>query len=58
MKKMLISVLVTSLMFVVGSGTVSAQDGFKVIPVELLTCTYRDRKDSDDLDDFVDKSSC
>ncbi len=56
MKKILISTVVTSLVFLVGSGTVSAQDdGMLVIPVELFTCTYNSRQDPDDLDKVIDK---
>jgi len=56
MKKILISTLVSSLVFLVGSGSVSAQDdGMLVIPVELYTCTYNDRKGPDDLDRVVAK---
>ena len=57
MKKISISTLVTSLVFLVGSGTVFAQDdGMLVIPVELFACTYNDRrKGPDDLDRVVDK---
>ncbi len=56
MKKILISALFTSVVFLAGSGSVSAQDdGMLVIPVELFTCTYNDRKGPDDLDRVVDK---
>lgn len=54
MKRMLISALVTSVMLVIGTGPVSAQDdGMKVIPVEMFTCKYKERKDADDLENFV-----
>ena len=56
MKKILISTLVTCLVFLTGSGTVSAQDdGMLVIPVELFACTYNDRQGPDDLDKVIAK---
>ena len=56
MKKLLISTIVTCLIFFAGSGAVSAQDdGMLVIPVELFTCTYNNRQDPDDLDKVIDK---
>lgn len=56
MKKMLISTLVSSVVFLAGSVTVSAQDdGILVIPVELFTCTYNSRQGPDDLDDVIDR---
>lgn len=54
MKKILLSTLVAGLVFLTGSGSVSAQDdGFLIVPVELYTCTYNDRKGPDDLDRVV-----
>lgn len=56
MKKILISTVVASLVFLAGSGAASAQDdGMLVIPVELFTCTYNNRQDPDDLDRVIDK---
>jgi hypothetical protein len=56
MKKTIFSSFITSLVLLAGSGTVSAQDdGMLVIPVELFSCSYKDRKGSDDLDKVIDK---
>jgi len=56
MKKILISTFFTSLVVLAGSGAVSAQDdGMLIIPVELFTCTYNSRQESDDLDKVIDK---
>jgi hypothetical protein len=56
MKKTIISSFITSLVLLAGSGTVSAQDGgMLVIPVELFSCSYNDRKGPDDLDKVIDK---
>ena len=56
MKKILLSTFFASLVFLVGSGGVSAQDdGMLVIPVELYTCTFNDRQGPDNLDRVVDK---
>ena len=56
MKKILLSTFFASLVFLVGSGGVSAQDdGMLIIPVELFTCTYNDRQGPDDLDKVIDK---
>ena len=57
MKKILVSTVVASLVFLAGSGSVAAQDdGMLVIPVELYTCTYNDRKKGPgDLDRVIDK---
>ena len=56
MNKILFSGLITSLVFLAGSGTVSAQDdGMLVIPVELYACSYNDGKGPDDLDIVIDK---
>ena len=56
MNKTLLSGLITSLLFLAGSGAVSAQDdGMLVIPVELFACSYNDRKGPSDLDQVIDK---
>jgi hypothetical protein len=56
MNKTIISGFMTSLVFLAGSGTVAAQDdGMLVIPVELFSCSYKDRKGPDDLDKVIDK---
>lgn len=56
MKKTFILSIMTSLLLLVGSGTVLSQDdGIKVIPVELFSCSYNDGKGSADLDKVVDK---
>jgi hypothetical protein len=56
MRKILLTIMTTSLVTFVGTGSTMAQDdGMLVIPVELYTCSYNDRKDSGDLDDVVDK---
>jgi hypothetical protein len=55
MKKTIITILVASLVFLSGTGTVSAQDdGMKIIPVEMYACTYNDRKGPEDLDKFAE----
>ena len=56
MKKILLSTFFASLVFLVGSGGVSAQDdGMLIIPVELYTCTFNDRQGPNNLDRVVDK---
>ena len=56
MKKILLSTFFASLVFLVGSGGVYAQDdGMLIIPIELFTCTYNDRQGPDDLDKVIDK---
>jgi len=56
MKLNYLSSLITGLAFLAGSVAVNAQDdGFKVIPVELFTCSYKEGKGSSDLDAAVDK---
>jgi len=56
MMKTLILSFMASLVFLAGSGIVSAQDdGIHVIPVELFACTYNDGKGSNDLDIVIDK---
>lgn len=56
MKKFLVTISAASLLMIIGMGSSVAQDdGMLVIPVELFACSYNDRKDSDDLDDVVDK---
>ena len=56
MKKMLILSFMTGLMFLAGSGAALAQDkGMLVIPVELFTCNYNDKKGPGDLDKVIDK---
>lgn len=55
-KKTLISISITFLVFLTGFSTVSAQDdGMLVIPVELFTCNYNDGKGPTDLDKVIDK---
>ena len=55
MKKILLSTFFSSLVFLVGSGGVSAQDdGMVIIPVELFTCTYNDRQGPNNLDRVID----
>ena len=56
MRKILLTIMTTSLVTFVGTGSTMAQDDeMLVIQVELYACSYNDRKDSDDLDDVVDK---
>jgi len=56
MKKIFIATFLAGLLFCVGSGTATAQDGMsKIIPVELFACTYNDRKGPADLDRWVTK---
>ena len=56
MKKTLISSFITGLVCLAGTGPVTAQDdGLRVIPVELFTCSYKDGKGSGDLDKVIDK---
>jgi hypothetical protein len=56
MKKLLISSFITGLVLLAGSSVALAQDdGMRVIPVELFTCTYNDGKGSGDLDKVIDK---
>lgn len=56
MKKLLISTLITSVVFFTGTGTASAQDdGFVVIPAELYACSYNERRGADDLDKVIAK---
>ena len=56
MKNILISTLVSCVVFLAGSVTASAQDdGMLIIPVELFTCSYNDRQGPDDLDDVIEK---
>ena len=56
MRKIFLTTMTASLVTFVGTGPTLAQDdGMLVIPVELYTCSYNDRKDSSDLDDVVDK---
>jgi hypothetical protein len=55
MKKILISTFFASVIVLAGSGTVSAQDdGMRIIPVELYTCTFNNRQGPDNLDRVVD----
>lgn len=55
MKKILISSVVTGLVFLVGFGAASAQDdGMLVIPVELYACSYNENKGPADLDTVID----
>ncbi|MGI9323715.1 MAG: hypothetical protein ACR2PZ_00740 [Pseudomonadales bacterium] len=56
MNKIVLTAFVACVVFMAGSGTAVAQDdGMKVIPVELIACTYNDRKGPADLDRWVDK---
>jgi len=56
MKKLLLTISTAGLLMIIGMGSSVAQDdGMVVIPVELFACSYNDRKDSDDLDDVIDK---
>lgn len=56
MTKTLVSSLLTCLLLLAGSSTALAEDeaSFKVVPVELFTCTYNDGKGPADLDKAVD----
>lgn len=56
MKKMLISSFMAGLILAASSGAFSADhDGMLVIPVDLYACTYKDGKDSEDLDKVIAK---
>lgn len=56
MKKILLSGLITSLIFFAGTGTAAAQDdGMLVIPVELFACSYNDGKGPADLESWTAK---
>lgn len=58
MKKLILSGIVTSLVFLAGTGTVVAQDdGMLIIPVELFACTYNSRQGPDDLEDVIERWS-
>jgi hypothetical protein len=55
MKKLLLSVFTTGVVFLSGTGTVSAQnEGMVVLPVEMYACNFNDRKGPEDLDKFAD----
>jgi hypothetical protein len=58
MKKILIATIFTSLVVLVGTGQVSAQDdGMLIIPVEMYACSYKDRQGPDNLDRVISKWS-
>ena len=56
MRKTLLTIMTVSLVTFVGTGPTLAQDdGMLIIPVELYTCSYNDKKDSGDLDKVIEK---
>ena len=64
MKKSLVSIVTAGLVFAIGSGTASAQDGPpRIIPVDIFACSYNEGQGPADLDsaaadwnEFVDDS--
>ncbi|MBU2676434.1 MAG: hypothetical protein KJP16_05070, partial [Gammaproteobacteria bacterium] len=58
MNRALVTLLATGAILVIGSGTAVAEhheDGFKVIPVDMYACAYKDGKGPKDLDAYAKK---